>query len=154
MRELIFILLCLLLTIPCVAGIITVDVNGPADFNNIQAAIDAANNGDVVEIQPGTYTGPNNYNIDFKGKAITVRSIDPNDPNTIDATMIDIHKPGVYVFYFHNGETSSSIVAGLTIINNDCDGILCINSSPTITHCRLKADNNSGYRGIYCQNSS
>jgi len=35
-------IICLLLTIPCTAATITVDDNGPADFNNIQAAIDDA----------------------------------------------------------------------------------------------------------------
>jgi len=34
------------------ARTITVDDDAPADFNNIQAAIDDANNGDTVEIQP------------------------------------------------------------------------------------------------------
>lgn len=34
------------------ARIITVDDDGPADFNNIQAAIDDANDGDTVEVQP------------------------------------------------------------------------------------------------------
>lgn len=38
------------------ARIITVDDDGPADFNSIQAAIDDANDGDTVEIQPGRYT--------------------------------------------------------------------------------------------------
>ena len=34
------------------ARTITVDDDGPADFNNIQAAIDVASNGDTVELLP------------------------------------------------------------------------------------------------------
>lgn len=48
--------------------------DGPADFNNIQAAIDDSNDGDTIIVADGTYTGLNNREIDFKGKAITVRS--------------------------------------------------------------------------------
>ena len=58
----------------CQAVTFTVDDDGPADFNNIQAAIDDANDGDEIVVADGTYTGPGNRDIDFKGKAITVRS--------------------------------------------------------------------------------
>jgi pectin methylesterase-like acyl-CoA thioesterase len=52
--------------------VITVDDDGPADFSTIQAAIDDAVDGDVVEVKPGTYTGEGNRDIDYKGKGITV----------------------------------------------------------------------------------
>src|SRR5262245_38835698 len=41
----------------------------PADYPTLQAAIDAAQDGDVVRVAPGTY-GP----IVFQGKAITVQA--------------------------------------------------------------------------------
>jgi hypothetical protein len=68
------------------ARIITVDNDGPADFNNIQVAIDGATDGDVVEIKPGTYTGPGNYNIRFNGKPITVRGTAPQDFDIVAET--------------------------------------------------------------------
>ena len=43
-------LLILLWVIPCQGRIIIVDDNGPCDFNNIQAAINDANNGDTVKL--------------------------------------------------------------------------------------------------------
>ena len=42
----------------------------PGDHSTIQAAIDAALDGDLVEVAPGTYL----ETIDFLGKPITVRS--------------------------------------------------------------------------------
>ena len=53
-------------TSPAAADILHV----PGDFPTIQAAIDAAMDGDEVEVHPGTY----NETINFLGKAITVRS--------------------------------------------------------------------------------
>ncbi len=97
---------------------ITVRADGTGDYPTIQAAIGAAVDGDEVVCANGTYTGPGNRDIDFLGKAITVRSIDPNDPNIAAATVIDCnatpddrHRG----FWFHNGEDGNSVLDGLTI---------------------------------------
>jgi len=37
--------------------VITVDDDGEADFSNLQAAVNAANPGDVIQLAPGTYSG-------------------------------------------------------------------------------------------------
>lgn len=74
---------------PITGKTIYVDDDGPSGFNNIQAAIDDCVDGDVVIVAPGTYIGDGNRDIDFRGKAITVCSIDPNDPNIVAATVID-----------------------------------------------------------------
>ena len=42
-------------------------VVSPEEYPTIQAAIDDANEGDTVMITPGTYTGPGNRDIDFRG---------------------------------------------------------------------------------------
>jgi len=120
MNKLTSIFICLLLAITCQARIITVDDDGPADFNNIQAAIDDSNDGDIVEVQPGIYSGSGNRDIDFKGKVITVRSKDPNDLNIAATTIIDCNGTGTDPhcgFQFHSNENSNSILVGLTITN-------------------------------------
>jgi len=133
--------------------VITVDDDGPADFNNIQAAIVDSYDGDTVEVHPGTYSGPGNYDIDFLGKAITVTGTDPDDPNTVAQTIIDCNASAEAPhrgFYFHNNEDANSVLAGLTITNGyspqeEIDthavvaggGIFCQDSSPTITKCTI-----------------
>jgi hypothetical protein len=74
MKKLILALVFLLLAGSSQAGIITVDDDGPADFNNIQAAIDDSNDGDKIIVADGTYTGEGNRDIDYQGKAIILRN--------------------------------------------------------------------------------
>ena len=149
------------------ARIITVDDDGPADFNNIQAAIDDANHGDTVEIRPGTYTGAGNRDIDFKGKAITVRSTNPNDWGVVAATVIDCQGSEADPhrgFKFNSGEDANSVLAGLSITSgygprdviagNDRafvgGGIYCAASSPTISECIISHNRAPNGGGICC----
>jgi hypothetical protein len=110
------------------------DIHVPADQPTIQAGIDAAAEGDVVILADATYTGEGNKNLDFRGKAITIRS-ESNDPTRC---LIDCQQDG-RGFNFHSGETSASTLSGLTIQNGQVSdaggGIYCSNSSPTVTHC-------------------
>ena len=142
----------------CSAATIIVDVNGDGHFETIQAAIDDANEGDTIEIWPGTYTGDGNRDVDFLGKALTIRSTDPNDPDIVAATIIDCNSTTddfYQGFYFHSGEDANSVLNGLTITNGcfySGGGICCENnSSPLINNCIII--NNQG-GGIYLSGSS
>ncbi len=117
-------------------SIIYVDDDGPADFNNIQAAIDDAIPGDTVIVADGRYTGPGNRDIDFLGKAITVRS--ENGPENciidVNASQSDWHNG----FYLHQDEDEESTIDGFTITGGYTyhgGGIECDRSSPTIRNC-------------------
>jgi len=139
-----------------VAETITVDDDGPADFDTIQAAIDYSVDGDEIVVADGRYPGHSNHDIDFGGKAITVRS--ENGP---ESCVIDLGGR-VRGFHFHSGESESSIVQGFTIIGGLAltgAGIRCHNSSPTIANCTI-SDNVAGGPGggagggIYCTGAS
>ena len=128
----------------------------PTAYADIQSAIDAAIEGDVVIISPGSYKGPGNRDVDFKGKAITVRSTDPEDPNVVAATIIDCEKEG-RAFDFHSREGAGSVLAGLTIINGyqtNGGGIYCTNSSPTLADCVFKNNWAKYVGGGMCNNNA
>jgi predicted outer membrane repeat protein len=127
----------------------------PDQFSTIQDAIVAAVDGDLVIVAPDTYTGDGNRDIDFLGKAITVRSTDPNDPNIVATTIIDCQGTEFNqhrAFYFHTGEGSMSILAGFTIKNGNAlcgGGIYCIESSPTIVSCTFSDNMALQYEYVY-----
>ena len=148
--------LCIIIVLaplPCCARTITVATDAPADFNNIQAAIIDANNGDTVEIRPGTYTDHGNTNIDFLGKPITVRSTDPTDPETVAQTIIDCNSSG-RAFLFQTNEDPNSILEGVTIINGYSSGyggaIYCTQSAPTIKNCTMTKNTAGSGGAIHC----
>jgi len=121
----------------------------PSQYPTIQAAIYAADNGDAVIIEAGTYL----ENLNFIGKAITVRSSNPANFEIVKNTIIDGQRKDCCVV-FRTGESGNSVLEGLTLTNGGGTyvdysynngmiegeaggGILCLNSSPTIRHCNI-----------------
>ena len=107
----------------------------PSQYPTIQAAMDDCNDGDVVIIAPGRYTGTGNRDIDFKGKAITLRSENGPQNCVIDCNAIvkGVIKSSHRGFYFHHGEDANSVLDGFTVINGFAipgGGIRCDGSSP------------------------
>ena len=123
----------------------------PGGYATIQAAIDAAFDGDEVIVADDTYRGAGNKDIDFLGKAIVVRS--ENGPNDC---IVDCENAG-RGFYFHNGEGQGSVLYGFSIINGNAasgGGILCEQSSPLISNCVLRENLADDGAGLYCYQSS
>lgn len=118
-----FSVLLLLASVSSVAATIRVPTQQPT----IQAAIDAARNGDQVLVAPGTYF----ENINFEGKAIRVAA-----PSGRKVTIIDGGNAGSVVT-FNSGEGLGSVLEGFTIQHGNASleggGIYINGASPTVT---------------------
>jgi len=131
------------------------DTDGDLYFRHIQVAINMTSDGDLITVEPGTYV----ENINFNGKAITVRSTNPDNSAIVAATIIDGDQTGSVVT-FESGEMGVSRLKGFTIQNGHASrgsGIYCYCASPTITNCIIRANSSFTYGfggGIYCHNSS
>ncbi len=147
---------------PALADTYLVRDNGSGDFPTIQAALDAVSSGDVIELASGTFDGAGNRDLDFLGKAVTIRS-QSGDPADVtidcDGSQFSPHR----AFWFHSGEGASSLIQGISIVNGfiqDGNGgaVLCESASPTFDGCVFGSNtvDGTGAAGgaIYCTGAS
>ena len=127
-------------------------------FDSIQEAINASSHGDLIIIRQGTYSGNGNMDIDFKGKAITVRGQDVNEPNLVTINCGGTANKPHRGFIFRNYEIAKSVLSGITITGGYADqgGAIycsdCVRSS--ITNCVFKSNTASLGGAIYASNAS
>lgn len=114
---------------------------------SIQAAIDNANDGDKIEVAPGTYSEA----INFNGKAVWLYSSGGRDVTTIDAN-------GAYhVVQCVNGEGANTILEGFTITGGNANGpdpndrrgggMYNNSASPTVVNCIFIGNTTSSFGG-------
>ena len=106
----------------------------PTEVITIQDAIDIAQPGDTVLVEPGVYT----ERINFLGKEILVGSLHlmTGLNNYIIQTVLDGENQGTVVT-FNSGEGNGSQLQGLTIRNgsaNNGGGVYCSGASPTLAN--------------------
>ncbi len=127
----------------------------PDDFETIQEAIDAAEDGDRVLVEPGEYV----ENINFLGKEIIVMG-DPEHPEDM---VINGDRNGEVVA-FENDESENTVLTGFTLTNGtgrniggfgNGGGVYLTHANPTITHCII-IDNEASWSGggLECSSSS
>ena len=161
MKKTILIIVTMLCAVGANATAATRTVGPGRTYADIQTAINACGSGDTVLVYDGTYTGGLNWDLDFLGKRITVRSVNGPESCTIVGGL------GHRLFYFHGIENNNSVVEGFTItdgyVNDNGGAILCEGSaSPTIRDCIFRdneatglAGAGTGYGGaIACMDSS
>ena len=105
------------------------------DFTSIQAAIDAANDGDVINLTDSVYN--EGAEIDMRGKAITLKGQNQG-PGNASTTIQGQHSHRLIAC--RNGETSKTILQDLKFSGGlgEADGgggLLIQGASPTIKNC-------------------
>ncbi|UCH09141.1 MAG: hypothetical protein JSU61_07800, partial [Fidelibacterota bacterium] len=131
-------------------------IHVPGDQSTIQGGIDAAVGGDTVLVHPGTYV----ENINFNGKNIVVGSllITTGDTSYISQTILN-GNDSLSVVSFHNGEDTTAMLYGLSIVHGKGTviegysrggGILCIESTPSLCYLNVRENWARFGGGIYC----
>ena len=121
----------------------------PDEHQSIQAAIDAAVDGDIVLVAPGRY----NEVLDLGGKAITLKA-----SGAVSKTVIDGSFKKNSVIRCVSGEGRDTVIDGFTITSGTGDpsyygvdstiggGLLVMGSKPIVRNCVIRG-NNATYTG-------
>jgi predicted outer membrane repeat protein len=115
MRSLLVVsIICLFLPSLLLAETYVVRPDGMGDLPTIQAAVDAAANGDVIELTDGTFIGPGNRNVFIEGKILTIRS-QSGDPHS---SIIDCEAATRgFIYVSGGGNPVGGSLEGITIRN-------------------------------------
>jgi parallel beta-helix repeat protein len=137
-------------------------VTVPGEYSSIQQAFDASKDGDIILVGTGLYRTSTGYNL--MGKNVTITSENPDDPNVVAATVIELRfGESGYIdgraFTFAN-VGPETVLNGITLRNFTSQAysgipgrqagdpgyngmhafggaIVCYGSSPTIKNCRF-----------------
>ncbi len=112
-------------------------LNVPSSYATIQAAINAASDGDTILVAPGTYT----ESPDYGGKSLVVKSSD--GPLVTTITGADT----VNLVVFDDEETRAAVLEGFTLEGGKM-AIWCQSSSPTIRGNLIKDQNITNWAAV------
>ena len=138
-------------------------LNVPSEFSTIQLAINAAQPGDLILVQPGMYP----ENIDLLGKAITLAGSGA-ELTTLDGSFLTRGPGEGSTILCESGEADTTVIQGFTIRggtgrtiqvqnaqggllgNFKCGGgLLALGSSPSIQNCVFTANDAQFGSGVY-----
>ncbi len=134
-----------------------VHADGSGEYATIQAAVNAATDGDEILLTGGTFTGDGNRDVDYLGKAVTIRS-ESGDPSgciiDCEGSAGDLHR----AFLFASGETRASVLEGVTITGGHASrgaAASCASGTAlTFAHCVFDGNVATGSGGaIYSEQS-
>jgi hypothetical protein len=129
-------------------------IHVPADRPTIQQGIDLSISGDTVLVSDGVYSGNNNHDITFGGKAIMVKSVNGPEYTIIDCQG-DQWTPRKGFLFLNEGRTT--FLDGFTVKNGSTGpyclqysgGAIYCEGSPTIKNCRFVDNTNRENNCLY-----
>ena len=154
--------LFIILSTAASAGTLTVNKNGTAMYAAIQSAMTDADHGDTIIVEPGIYY----ENIDMAGKAVTLRSLNPEDPSVVAQTILNGRRKDAVITCTTNEDTDT-VIDGFCITGGsgaDIDGngyefsgggMYINDASPTVLNCTFVGNTADDYGGaIYIRQGS
>lgn len=116
---------------------------GSRGYETIQTAVDTAESGDVIMIRPGLYR----TNLQIIDKALTLTSIDPDDPAVTRATVIEgmSDQP---VISIDSTQDETSLV-GLTLTGGRY-GLVCNEAPVNLHNCQITGNYGHGIQLTGC----
>jgi len=134
-----------------IADVLPVQADGQGMFETIDDALEGCSDGQVIELGSGIYTNVGNTVLDFRGKAVTVRSSGKDAASCV----IDLQggpEDERRGFVFVSGEDTTSVLEGVTVTGGWADttfvyggGVYSEGASPLIRDCVFEG--NSARRG-------
>ncbi len=126
--------------LPAAAEYYFVSADGLGDFPTIQAAVDAAVDGDVILLTAGTFTGDGNRDIVVPSKNIAILSQD-DDPTLCIIDCEGSARAEHRGFHFTSTGTGSAELYGIAVINgyttSNGGGIWIEDASPRLENCAV-----------------
>jgi predicted outer membrane repeat protein len=114
-------------------------ISVPSEFSTIQGAINAARGGDKIIVSPGLYW----ERINFKDKAITLTSLDPDNPSVVNSTIIDVEEYGRAVTVGSKGIIKGFTITGGWAAGSYGSGGLSCTGNSIVSNCVIR-NNNGG----------
>jgi hypothetical protein len=130
----------------------------------IQAAIDSASlfEGDMIILNDGLYTGAGNRDVQFDGRAITVRSASGDPGKCVvdcEGSADEPHRG----FHFDGLDGESSVLYGISItggyaydnlLGKEGGGVYCQIGNPVLLNCNMKGNRAYEGGGVYSSAAS
>jgi predicted outer membrane repeat protein len=116
-------------------GLFAASILVPDEQPTIQAGVNAASNGDTVQVAAGTYTSSGNWDINPVGKTLVIRAVDGPSLTVIDCGSGLGQAHSAFVV---NGTTADLTVEGFSIQSSLIEGVEVDTAAVTLKNCRFE----------------